>query len=52
MTTNSLKNENLCYCVWEQCSSVGKHFKKIKIEIYMAYRLVKDGAVTFLHPAG
>ena len=52
MTTNSLENENLCYCVREQCSSVGKHFKKIKIENYKAYRPAKDGTATFLHPVG
>merc|ERR1712039_52928 len=46
------KGENLCYFrKKEQCISVGKQLKKMKIDNYKIYRVAKDGTVTFLHPA-
>jgi len=46
------KGENLCYFrKKEQCLSLGKQLRKMKIENYKIYRLKKDGTVIFLHPA-
>jgi len=46
------KGENLCYFrKKEQCLSVGKQLRKMKIENYKIYRVAKDGTVSFMHPA-
>ncbi|CAJ1349405.1 unnamed protein product, partial [Effrenium voratum] len=46
------KGENLCYFrKKEQCISLGKQLRKMKIENYKIYRLKKDGTVIFMHPA-
>merc|ERR1719188_1952024 len=46
------KGENLCYFrKKEQCISVGKQLRKMKIENYKIYRIAKDGTVKFMHPA-
>jgi photosystem I subunit 2 len=46
------KGENLCYFrKKEQCLSVGKQLRKMKIENYKIYRIAKDGTVSFMHPA-
>merc|ERR1712083_1055367 len=46
------KGENLCYFrKKEQCITLGKQLRKMKIDNYKIYRLRKDGEVVFLHPA-
>merc|ERR1712146_449776 len=46
------KGENLAYFrKKEQCISVGKQLRKMKIENYKVYRIARDGTVTFMHPA-
>merc|ERR1712083_40418 len=46
------KGENLCYFrKKEQCITLGKQLRKMKIDNYKIYRLRKDGTVVFMHPA-
>eukprot|EP00930_Biecheleria_cincta_P013245 TRINITY_DN1190_c0_g1_i8.p1 TRINITY_DN1190_c0_g1~~TRINITY_DN1190_c0_g1_i8.p1 ORF type:complete len:262 (-),score=57.50 TRINITY_DN1190_c0_g1_i8:214-999(-) len=46
------QGENLVYLrKKEQCITLGKQLRKMKIDNYKIYRLRKDGTVIFMHPA-